>query len=164
MPHSAADEQGRYYCDAWYKETPSAIAAKAKKWIDRVEQATGLRATIYTNPTAWWNSVLTPSEDAVLLPGRAVWTSRYTSAGPQYDTRWTSQGGSAQWKMAPLPRGASYPRDSYSIPHLWQFTETGYLPSSILTCAGRSEQRPLDIDWLPVDGAEYARLMDVAHN
>src|SRR5262249_22311366 len=125
------NDEGKYYCDMWYKETPAAIAAKAKKWIDRVEQATGLAVAIYTNPKAWWNPVLTPSEDAVLLGGRAVWTSRYTSEGPKYNASWTAEGGSPKWKMAPLPRGASYPQDTYSVPHFWQFTESGDLPAPL---------------------------------
>lgn len=98
------NDEGKYFCDMWYRVNPSDIASMAKTWIDRVEAATGRPVIVYTNPTAWWNVVMTPAEDR-LLSTRGVWTSRYTSVGPLYDQKWTAEGGSPKWKMAPLPRG-----------------------------------------------------------
>jgi GH25 family lysozyme M1 (1,4-beta-N-acetylmuramidase) len=148
------NDQGKFYCDMWYVVPSATIAAMAKKWIDRVEGATGLPVAIYTNPIAWWNPVMTPNENFV-LKDRAVWTSRYTSSGPAYDPRWTAQGGSPKWKMAPLPRGASFPQDQYNLAHFWQFTENGFLPSNYLTCAGQSVRKALDLNWIPVSESEY---------
>jgi GH25 family lysozyme M1 (1,4-beta-N-acetylmuramidase) len=148
------NDTGKYYCDMWYVMTATRIAELAKKWIDRVEKATKLPVTIYTNPIAWWNAVMTENEN-YLLKRRPVWTSRYTSSGPQYDRAWGAQGGSALWKMAPLPRGASYPEGKYTIPHFWQFTEIGYLPSNFLTCGGKSARRSLDMNFIPVSGKEF---------
>lgn len=155
------NDQGKYFCDMWYVLPPASIAALAKRWIERVEAATGLPVTIYTNPTAWWNAVMTPNEND-LLKDRAVWTSRYTSAGPQYDPRWTAQGGSPTWKMAPLPRGASYPTSKYSIPHFWQFTEIGYLPSNFITCAGNPVRKAVDMNFIPVSETEYPISMSIS--
>jgi GH25 family lysozyme M1 (1,4-beta-N-acetylmuramidase) len=148
------NDQGKYFCDMWYTVPSVTIAAMAKKWIDRVEQATGLPVTIYTNPTAWWNAVMAPSDD-VLLKNRPVWTSRYTSAGPQYDPRWTAQNGSPKWKMAPLPRGASYPSERYSVPHFWQFSESGLLSANFLTCKSSLKQKSVDMNFIPVSENNY---------
>jgi GH25 family lysozyme M1 (1,4-beta-N-acetylmuramidase) len=150
------NDQGKYFCDMWYPVPAITIAAMAKKWIDRVEQATGLPVTIYTNPTAWWNPVMSSNGDD-LLRNRAVWTSRYTSAGPKYDPRWTALNGSPFWKMAPLPRGASYPPPSgtYSIPHFWQFTESSFLAANFLTCNGRSFRKSVDMNFIPVSENNY---------
>jgi GH25 family lysozyme M1 (1,4-beta-N-acetylmuramidase) len=150
------NDQGKFFCDMWYQTPSATIAAMARKWIDRVEQATGVPVTIYTNPTAWWNPVMSSDGDDVLR-GRAVWTSRYTTAGPQYDPHWTALNGSPFWKMAPLPRGASYPPDNgrYSIGHFWQFTESSFLPASFLTCSGHLQKKALDLDFIPVSGNDY---------
>ncbi|MCO5130813.1 MAG: hypothetical protein M9932_09630 [Xanthobacteraceae bacterium] len=148
------NDQGVYYCDMWYKMTPAQIAAMAKIWIDRVEAATGLPVLVYTNPSAWWNAVMTHNEDA-LLSNRGVWTSRYTDRGPVYNKKWTKEGGSPKWKMAPLPRGASYPVDDYSKPHLWQFTETGFLPTNFLTCAGSPRNKQVDMSWVPISQDKF---------
>jgi GH25 family lysozyme M1 (1,4-beta-N-acetylmuramidase) len=150
------NDQGKFFCDMWYQVPSATIAVMAKKWIDRVEQATGVPVTIYTNPTPWWNPVMSSDGDEV-LKSRAVWTSRYTSAGPQYDPRWTALNGSPFWKMAPLPRGASYPpaNANYSIPHFWQFTESSFLAANFLTCGGHLQRKALDLDFIPVDGSNY---------
>lgn len=149
------DDNGNYYCDMWYQLSAGEIGVLAAKWIADVESATGQPVTIYTNPTGWWNKVMTSSQDA-LLNGRAVWTSRYTSAGPQYDPRWTAQNGSPTWKMAPLPRGASYPTGTtYSIPNFWQFSEAALLPTNLLICAGRSTRKSVDMNWIPVTSDQY---------
>jgi GH25 family lysozyme M1 (1,4-beta-N-acetylmuramidase) len=153
------NDQGKYFCDMWYPVPSATIATMTKRWIDRVEQATGLPVTIYTNPTAWWNPVMS-SSGIDLLRNRAVWTSRYTSAGPQYDPRWTALNGSPFWKMAPLPQGASYPPPSgtYSIPHFWQFTENSFLAANFLTCNGRSLQKSVDVNFIPVSENNYPVL------
>jgi GH25 family lysozyme M1 (1,4-beta-N-acetylmuramidase) len=151
------------YCDMWFQKQSLEIAAMARKWIDRVEQATGRPILIYTNPTGWWNSMMTPAEDTILLNSRAVWTSRYTSAGPDYNPNWTDHTGGAHWKMAPLPRGASYPPNAYTVAHFWQFTESGRLPQRAFTCAGHGESRPLDLNWLPVSAAETRALFGVGN-
>jgi len=150
------NDQGQYFCDMWYPVPSANIAAMAIKWIGRVEQATGVAVTIYTNPTAWWNPVMASNGD-VVLKNRAVWTSRYTTAGPQYDPQWTALNGSPFWKMAPLPRGASYPpaNGRYSIPDFWQFTENSLLAANFLTCKGHSQQKSLDINFIPVSGSDY---------
>jgi hypothetical protein len=150
------NDQGKFFCDMWYQVPSATIAAMTKKWIERVEQATGLPVTIYTNPTAWWNPVMSSNGDDV-LKNRPVWTSRYTSAGPQYDPRWTALNGSPFWKMAPLPRGAAYPPPSarYSIAHFWQFTENSFLAANFLTCSGHSQRKSLDMDFIPVDESNY---------
>jgi GH25 family lysozyme M1 (1,4-beta-N-acetylmuramidase) len=150
------NDQGRFFCDMWYQVPSATIAAMAKKWIERVEQATSLPVTIYTNPTAWWNPVMSSNGDDV-LKNRPVWTSRYTSAGPQYDPRWTALNGSPFWKMAPLPRGAAYPpaNGRYSIPHFWQFTENSFLAADFLTCNGRSQRKSLDMNFIPVSENNY---------
>jgi GH25 family lysozyme M1 (1,4-beta-N-acetylmuramidase) len=150
------NDQGKFFCDMWYQVPSATIAVIAKKWIDRVEQATGAPVTIYTNPTAWWNPVMSSDGDDVLR-NRAVWTSRYTSAGPQYNPHWTVLNGSPFWKMAPLPRGASYPPDNgrYSIAHFWQFTESSFLATNFLTCGGHLQKKALDLDFIPVSGNDY---------
>lgn len=156
------NDKGTYYCDMWYKLDASSIATLAKKWIEQVEAATGLPVTVYTNPTGWWNAVMTPNEDW-LLKDRAVWTSRYTSAGPQYNPRWTSEGGSPKWKMAPLPHGASYPAANYNIPTFWQFSEAALLPTNMFTCAGSSARRAVDMNWIPLGSDQYPTLLHGAN-
>lgn len=146
-------DQGKYFCDMWYTVPPATIAMMAKRWIERVEQATGTPVTIYTNPVAWWNPVMLGLEH--VLKDRPVWTSRYTSAGPQYDPRWNALNGSPKWKMAPLPKGASYPLDRYSIPHFWQFTESGLTSSNFLTCNGAVRQKSMDLNFIPVNENSY---------
>lgn len=151
------NEKGAYYCDMWHTLSSAQIARMATLWIERVEAATGKQVILYTNPTAWWNPVMS-NDDGFLLARRAVWTSRYTSQGPEYNPAWDRQGGSSKWKMAPLPRGAKYPSETYDVPHIWQFTESGYLPSPVLTCAGRAQKRYMDLNWLPVPEAGLAKL------
>jgi GH25 family lysozyme M1 (1,4-beta-N-acetylmuramidase) len=153
----------KYYCDMWYKRKPAEIAEMARKWIDHVEAATGRRVIVYTNPTAWWNAVMTPQEDG-LLSTRSIWTSRYTAAGPAYDARWTTLSGSARWKMAPLPRGVSYPQATYNVPHHWQFTEGGKLPGSVFTCGGQPTGRSMDMNWVPVGANDFPRLFGITQN
>jgi len=153
------NDQGKYFCDMWYTVPAVTIAAMAKKWIDRVERATGLPVTIYTNPTAWWNPVMSSSGDALLSNNRPVWTSRYTGPGPQYDRRWGALNGSEAWKMAPLPRGASYPENPpptrYYPGHFWQFTESDFLGTNFLTCKGRSLKKAVDMNFIPVSEDNY---------
>jgi GH25 family lysozyme M1 (1,4-beta-N-acetylmuramidase) len=153
------NDKGDQICDMWYAVPSATIAAMAKRWIDRVEQATGLQVTIYTNPTAWWNPVMSANGDAILSNNRPVWTSRYTGPGPQYDRRWGALNGSSDWKMAPLPRGASYPRNPpparYYPAHFWQFTESGFLESNFLTCDRRSVRKAVDINFIPVGENNY---------
>jgi GH25 family lysozyme M1 (1,4-beta-N-acetylmuramidase) len=151
----------KWVCDMWYKVKPSVIASMARTWIDRVEATTGRPVIVYTNPTAWWNVVMTPNENR-LLRARGVWTSRYTSVGPQYNNKWTTEGGSPKWKMAPLPRGASYPTDSYSKPHLWQFTENGLLPVNVLTCGGSARNKEVDMNWVPITTDQFQDVFAVA--
>jgi GH25 family lysozyme M1 (1,4-beta-N-acetylmuramidase) len=149
----------RWFCDMWYTVSSEEIADTAQKWIDRVEAATGLPVIIYTNPS-WWNSVM---QDAglPLIARQAVWTSRYTSEGPVYKQSWTVQGGSPEWGMAPLPKGARYPRKSYSVAHSWQFTETGHLSDSIFTCSGNLTERAVDLNWLPTNRSDFEYLFKV---
>lgn len=147
------NDQGQYFCDMWYTVPSATIAAMATKWIERVEQATGMPVTIYTNPVAWWNPVMGGQQP--ILRNRAIWTSRYTSAGPQYDPRWTALNGNPKWKMAPLPKGSSYPVDRYSIPHFWQFTESGLTSSNFLTCSGSLRSKSLDMNFIPVSDNNY---------
>lgn len=149
----------RWLCDMWYTVPPEKIAEMAQVWIDRVEAATGRPVIIYTNP-AWWNPVMQHA-GMQLMAKHAVWTSRYTSQGPQYNRAWTDQGGSEKWGMAPLPRGASYPRDSYNVSHSWQFTETGFLPQNVFSCSGVSTHKAMDMDWLPVSEVEFESLLKV---
>jgi GH25 family lysozyme M1 (1,4-beta-N-acetylmuramidase) len=161
-------DRDKYYCDMWYKVPASEIATMARTWIDLVEKATGQRVIIYTNPTAWWNPFMKENGSDLMLR-QAVWTSRYTSQGPQYDPAWTTEEGntgergrrSEKWGMAPLPIGATYPdpdQNVYDIPHFWQFTENGYLPSNVLTCDGTSKRKELDMNWLPISSSDYANL------
>jgi GH25 family lysozyme M1 (1,4-beta-N-acetylmuramidase) len=164
-------DKDRYYCDMWYKIPSPEIAALARAWIDLVEKATGQRVIIYTNPTGWWNPVMKES-GLDLMTRQAVWTSRYTSDGPRYDAAWNAEEGNtgergrrnAKWGMAPLPVGAMYPNPGlkiYDIPHFWQFTESGYLPSNVLTCDGTSKRKQLDMNWLPITNAGYPKLFGV---
>lgn len=149
-----------HYCDMWHTTPPSEIVSMAKRWIERVEAATGQRVIIYTNPTGWWNVVMSSAEAGSLLADRAVWTSRYTARGPEYNSAWDRQGGSSKWKMAPIPRGAKFPIEEYNVPHIWQFTETGYLPSPVLYCAGEAQKRYMDVNWIPVSELELAKLFE----
>lgn len=153
------NDQGKYFCDMWYQMKASEITVMAQKWINRVEQATGLPVMIYTNPTAWWNPVLKAEGNVLLDSKRAVWTSRYTGPGPKFDSSWArpGQNGSSSWKMAPLPAGASYPRfpGKYSPSHLWQFTEAGFLENNFLTCSGRAVRKSVDMNFLPVSEDSY---------
>jgi GH25 family lysozyme M1 (1,4-beta-N-acetylmuramidase) len=128
----------------WYTVSREKIAEMAQAWIDRVETATGKPVIIYTNP-AWWNPVMAQAGEQ-LMSKHAVWTSRYTSKGPQYDKKWTEQGGSEKWGMAPLPRGASYPKDSYDVAYSWQFTETGFLSQNVFSCSGVYTAKAMDVD------------------
>jgi hypothetical protein len=81
---------------------------------------------------------------------------------PAYDNKWTAQGGSPKWKMAPLPRGASYPTDRYTKPHLWQFTENGFLPVNILTCGGTVRNKEVDMNWVPISTKQFQQVFGVA--
>ncbi len=147
------NDQGKFFCDMWYQVPSSAIAALAQKWIDRVERA------IYTNPTAWWNPVLKADGNGLLSNKRAVWTSRYTGPGPKFDSSWArpGQNGSSDWKMAPLPAGASYPQypGRYFPSHFWQFTEAGFLDTNFLTCSGRSVRKSVDMNFIPLSENNY---------
>lgn len=167
----STQEKDRYYCDMWYKIPDPEIAALARAWIDLVEKATGQRVIIYTNPTGWWNPAMEES-GLDLMSRQAVWTSRYTSDGPRYDPAWnveesnTGERGrrSEKWGMAPLPLGTMYPDPDlkiYNIPHFWQFTESGYLPSNVLTCDGKSTRKEFDLNWLPISNADYPKLFGV---
>jgi GH25 family lysozyme M1 (1,4-beta-N-acetylmuramidase) len=156
------DNQGRFFCDMWYKVPAADIAAMAKKWIDTVESRTGRPVIIYTNPTAWWNPVMNGSGDD-LTRTHAIWTSRYTVAGPQYNPNWTTEGGSPHWKMPPLPRGASYPQTTYNVAHFWQFSEGGYLPSNLLTCSGQPARRAVDLNWLPIAASSVPALFGIGN-
>jgi len=155
----------------WYKVPPSEIATMARTWIDLVEKATGQRVIIYTNPTGWWNPLM-KEHGLDLMTRQAVWTSRYTSEGPQYDPAWNAEQDNKgerrrrteKWGMAPLPVGAMYPTpdlNAYDIPHFWQFTEEGYLPSNVLTCNGTLTRKKMDMNWLPVGNADYPKLFGV---
>jgi GH25 family lysozyme M1 (1,4-beta-N-acetylmuramidase) len=165
-------DKDRYYCDMWYKVPALEIATMARTWIDLVEKATGQRVIIYTNPTAWWNPFM-KERGLDLMTRQAVWTSRYTSQGPQYDPAWNTEEDnngerrrrSKEWGMAPLPVGAIYPNPDlkiYDVPHFWQFTENGYLPSNVLTCDGTSKRKDMDMNWLPISNADYPNLFGVA--
>lgn len=155
-------EGGTYYCDMWYTMSSAEIAAAAAEWIRIVEERTHLTVAIYTNPSAWWDRVISPADDG-LLKGRPVWTSRYTNAGPSYVSAWTAQNGSAKWKMAPLPRGASYAQDAYTIPHFWQFTEAGHVADVDFVCRGHSEHRAVDLNWIPLSPDKYPLLQVAGH-
>ena len=89
-----------------------------------------------------------------------IWNSRYTNSGPIYNSRWTGMGGSPKWKLPPLPLGALFPPERYSIGHFWQFSESAQLPQSYLTCEGKPADRTLDMDWIPVGGDEYPWVFD----
>jgi hypothetical protein len=52
--------------------------------------------------------------------------------------------GTSKWKMAPLPRGASYPEDEYNVLNLWQFNESALLPTNLFACAGEAVERTID--------------------
>ncbi len=155
------NDRGNYYCDMWYTKSPGEIVQLAKEWISLVSAATGRSVVIYTNPTAWWNPVMGSVGDG-LAKANAIWTSRYTGAGPAYDPRWTKQGGSPQWRMAPLPHGASYPTAKYTIGHFWQFSENGTLPE-VFTCNGKPETRSMDMNWLPINKADYEVVFGVSN-
>lgn len=150
-------EKGVYYCDMWYKLSASEISDMATRWINKVELATGQKVIIYTNPVGWWNPVMLKHDDS-LVQRRAIWTSRYTSQGPEYNPAWDRQGGSSKWKMAPLPRGAKFPTDVYDIPHIWQFTESGYLSTPALICGGEAQKRYMDLNWMPAPEADLPKL------
>jgi GH25 family lysozyme M1 (1,4-beta-N-acetylmuramidase) len=150
-----------YYCDMWYQMSAAQIASMAKQWIEKVQKETGLAVIIYTNPTGWWNPVM--NEDGnELMKTNAVWTSRYTANGPQYDAHWQKEGGSPKWRMAPIPRGASYPKDEYNVPYVWQFTENGSLPTEVFVCDGQLRRRSLDLNWVPVAQPQFQTLFGVA--
>jgi GH25 family lysozyme M1 (1,4-beta-N-acetylmuramidase) len=166
-------DKDRYYCDMWYKVQASEIAAMARTWIDLVEKATGQRVIVYTNPTGWWNPFM-KEYGLDLMTRQAVWTSRYTSDGPQYDQAWNAEADNKgerqrrteKWGMAPLPVGAMYPNPDlnvYDIPHFWQFSENGYLPSNVLTCNGALKRKEMDMNWLPVNKADYPKLFGVGN-
>ncbi|MCK1285412.1 hypothetical protein IVB41_15940 [Bradyrhizobium sp. 44] len=155
------NDQGKTFCDMWYKVHPEDIAVAAKIWIDIVEYATGQQVIIYTNPTAWWNPVM-KAKGADLMKRQPVWTSRYTSQGPRYNPKWDDEGGSPKWKMAPIPMGATFPAGSkYDIAHFWQFSEAAYLPPKLFTCGGNAVRKAMDMNWVPVDKNEYLPLFGV---
>lgn len=150
---------GKYYCDMWYKLSPAEIIALAQKWIDIVSKATGQKVVVYTNTSAWWNPVIGKAGEA-FVKTLAVWPSRYTSGGPVYNQNWTSMGGNPHWRMPPLPRGASFPQDAYTVPHLWQFTDNGFVPNKAFLCLGAPKSRGMDMDWIPVPEDKLQSLMN----
>ncbi|MGY3591494.1 GH25 family lysozyme M1 (1,4-beta-N-acetylmuramidase) [Bradyrhizobium sp. USDA 4341] len=154
------NDRGNYYCDMWYTKSADQIVALAREWIELVSSATGRPVILYTNPIAWWNPVLGNTGD-LLTRTQAIWTSRYTGSGPTYDPRWTKQGGSPEWKMAPLPHGASYPSGKYTTAHFWQFSENGALTTDAFACGGKLENRSMDMNWLPINKADYELLFGV---
>jgi GH25 family lysozyme M1 (1,4-beta-N-acetylmuramidase) len=154
-------DDGHFYCDMWYTKSAGEIVKLANEWIDHVSKATGRPVIIYTNPTAWWNAVMGTAGDS-LSRTQAIWTSRYTGRGPAYNPKWTKEGGSPEWKMAPLPHGASYPTAKYTTAHFWQFSENGLLSAKAFTCAGKLESRSMDMNWLPVSAADFRTLFGVA--
>jgi GH25 family lysozyme M1 (1,4-beta-N-acetylmuramidase) len=155
-----AHSNEHWRCDMWYKMTAAEIATLAKQWIEIVERATGRPVVIYTNVTAWWNDYMGVAGEE-LAKHHAMWLSRYTDEGPKYKDEWASQNGSARWHMPPLPRGAIYPTDQYSVAHFWQFTETAHIPPAPYTCRGEKETKESELNWLPVSGHAFVTLFGV---
>jgi hypothetical protein len=153
------DQRARYFCDMWYSMSSKEIVHLVTEWIDDVSKATGQSVVIYTNATAWWNPIV--GQDGVdLMKQRPVWNSRYTGAGPVYNPMWTAAGGSPKWKMPPLPLGGAFPVDKFDVGHFWQFSESAEPPRNFLTCEGKSTDRVLDMDWVPVGEEEYQRVFE----
>jgi GH25 family lysozyme M1 (1,4-beta-N-acetylmuramidase) len=145
----------------WYTRAPDEIATMAKKWIDRVEKATGLPVVIYTNPS-WWNAVMQKA-GMELATKHAIWTSRYTGKGPAYEASWTAQGGNPKFGMPPLPKAATYSATGYDVGHFWQYSESGRLPDSVFTCLGTAVNKQVDMDWIPVATPEFEKLFKVSN-
>jgi GH25 family lysozyme M1 (1,4-beta-N-acetylmuramidase) len=156
------NSNGDYYCDMWYTKSADEIVVLAKEWIDLVSKATGRSVVIYTNPTAWWNPVIGNAGN-LLSHSQAIWMSRYTGGGPTYNPKWTKEGGSPEWKMPPLPDGASYPVGKYTTAHFWQFLDNGLLPTKAFTCNGKLAGRSIDMNWVPVNTTDYQALFGVSN-
>lgn len=154
-------DNGKYACDMWYGTSAEQIAAVAKKWIELVEAATGRPVIIYTNTGGWWNDIMGQTGKD-LAKRQPIWLSAYKPSGPIYDPRWTNQNGSSKWKMPPLPIGTSYSQDSYNVAHIWQFTETGYLPHNVYTCGGESKLQKMELNWIPVAGTQFRKVFGVS--
>jgi GH25 family lysozyme M1 (1,4-beta-N-acetylmuramidase) len=151
---------GKYYCDMWYTMSPAEIARLATKWIEIVEKETGRPVAIYTNVGAWWNPIM-GSAGLALARKQAFWLSRYTLDGPKYRSSWSADGGSAKWKMPPLPTGVSFPANTYGVAHFWQFTEDGRLPLNVYTCQGQLVPKSMELNWVPAAGQEFRVLFGV---
>ena len=154
------NNDGTWICDEWYQMGSKEIAALATEWIDLVESATGQQVIIYTNVVNWWDKFV--GRDGKDLVGKQpFWMSNYTNL--KYADRWTKTGGSQRWKMPPLPMTGSYPDDSYSKAHVWQFTDSGIVQPNLFTCSGKSISKQTDMNWVPVTGAEFENLFGVAN-
>jgi Glycosyl hydrolases family 25 len=154
-------DNGKNYCDMWYKMEKQDIATFAQDWIGKVEQATSQHVTIYTNAN-WWQSRLGPSGDA-LLKNRAIWISRYPQSGrPDYVSSWTGQGGNPTLGMPPLPSMISYP-SPYNTADFWQFAASGTLSSDPFTCSNPSDDPKgnLDFSFVPISGTQFETVFGV---
>ena len=144
-----SEERGVVKCDMWHTRTSQQIVGLVADWIDIVEKATGRQVTIYTNKS-WWDRVIAGA-GAELMRDQPVWISRYfgTPSGPKFNPDWTAEGGSGQWGMPPLPRGARYPARSYTTPHFWQFAEEARIAEPVYICHGTATAKDAELNWVP---------------
>lgn len=150
------------YCDMWYKMKPKDIVTLALDWANKVKEATGLEAMVYSGIGAWSQVIGTSGHP--LSNGRAIWMSRYTPDGsPQKGSTWGSGDWNAQWGMPVLIDGVPYPDPTYIVPHFWQFTESGSVSIHPLTCATEpgSFVGKLDLSYIPVKGAQFEAVFGI---
>ena len=149
-------ENGKLKCDMWHTKAPQQIVDLAADWIDRVERATGKTVTIYTNKS-WWDDVIKDAGREIMRD-QPVWIAAYRPSGPSFKPTWGNAGGGQTWGMPPLPVGAAYPKRTYATPHFWQFTESARINTAAYTCAGRTEEKDAELNWLPVKGPAFRDL------
>ncbi len=157
------DDGKQYYCDMWYKmKNPADIVTLTLDWANKVKQATGLQVMVYSGPNAW--SQVVGSSGPPLSNGRAIWMARYTPAGsPEKGSSWGPDIWNAKWGMPVLLDSVPYPSPTYSVPHFWQFTQSGSLSKNPLTCATEKDQfvGKLDLSYIPVKGAQFEAVFSI---
>jgi GH25 family lysozyme M1 (1,4-beta-N-acetylmuramidase) len=149
------DSNGKAVCDMWYTVPSDQIVKMVDTWIGEVEQSTGLKVVIYTT-VSWWGTAIGEAGNASVLQNRPIWIARYTDEnakrGPSYVSTWGGTG--KRWGMPPLPGVVSYPSDTYTMPHFWQWTEASRITAHFPCNAGGSGGDS-DLNWVPLAGDKF---------
>lgn len=159
-------DKGKYYCDEWYtyitQNKRQNIVGLAQKFAAAVKAKTNQDVMIYSGIGAWEEVMGTTSGVyQPLLTGRAIWMSRYTTAGSnEWDPAWGAGSWNVAWNMPTMFGGASYPPPpNYNVPDFWQFAQFGQMTANPSSCA--DFQGNMDLNYVPVKGAQFEKVFGI---